>query len=246
MVEQAAASIEAKDTVDYKELSFGEDLGKGSGGKVRVATWKKIGKKVAVKEYHGSRFSDGTARDEWLLNRVLKPHPLIMASLGTFSKPHLGMILELMEGAKAVGGSPSLDTCTRDAPPAQPYSWQMVLQVAQTICTACRHLHEQNITHGDVYLHNTLVDPNGSVKLSDFGAGYAYPKKLKTQIEGLEVRSFGWLVDDLCRYSSEDAKKAKCWPKMGDIIARCTKSGSPSSLPTFKKLEAELTAIAPV
>ena len=57
--------------------------------------------------------------------------------------------------------------------------------------------------HGDVYLHNTLRVPavggasHDVVRLSDFGALCAYDRAEFPLMESLEVRSFGWLVDDL-------------------------------------------------
>ncbi|GAB5362452.1 hypothetical protein AAMO2058_000798200 [Amorphochlora amoebiformis] len=229
-------AVSGKSTqVDYKTLSFGETLGEGSGGKVRVATWTTTEKKVAVKEYRGSRFSDGTARDEWMLNTALPPHPKILSALGSFSEPHLGLVLELMENATSVGGPPSLVTCTRDTPPrsGKLLSDVFALKVAKSICEAACHLHKYQIAHGDIYLHNTLTDAKGNIKLSDFGAGFVYPKNLQSMIEGTEVRSFGWLLDDLAKFTESKSQSSLITKGLQRLADSCTKDGEPSKAPNF-------------
>eukprot|EP00466_Bigelowiella_natans_P010566 jgi/Bigna1/87851/estExt_fgenesh1_pg.C_250026 len=248
-----------KEEIDYKSLNFGEDLGEGSGGKVRVATLVKDSKdsskniKVAVKEYRGAHFSDGTAADEWKLNKVLPPHSHILSSIGTFKTPHLGLVLELLEGAKAVGGPPSLDSCTRDtqAKGEGLMNIQFALKVAMAVCDAARHLHKHNIAHGDIYLHNTLKDSKGSIRLSDFGAAFVYPKELQPQMQGIEVRSFGWLLDDLVRFSEvfpakgEVTAETQCsHQSLRSLAKQCTQGGDPAVLPTFDDLAKSLTVVA--
>jgi serine/threonine protein kinase len=38
------------------------------------------------------------------------------------------------------------------------------------VAAALDHLHTQGLTHGDLYAHNLLVDGQGGVLLSDYGA----------------------------------------------------------------------------
>jgi len=235
--------------VDYGDLEFAENLGSGSGGNVRVATWRSKKQRVAVKEYKETSFSDGTAKDEWTINQILPSQAHILSSLGTFSKPHLGLVLELMEGAGPVGGPPSFETCTRDNM-VSPLTPTCALKVAMAVCDACRHLHKHGIAHGDIYLHNTLADRKGNVKLTDFGAAYFYPEELRPWIEGLEVRSFGFLLDDLIRFtktpdSNPDlAKKAAMTLNSLKALARqCMEDGDPAEHPSFEALAKSLTVV---
>uniref|UniRef100_A0A7S2QSU6 Protein kinase domain-containing protein n=1 Tax=Norrisiella sphaerica TaxID=552664 RepID=A0A7S2QSU6_9EUKA len=233
-----AAKAEAKSgegDIDFDKMSIGSVIGGGSGGKVYEALWmshdaqpKQQHKKVAVKLFPGGQFSDGTAKDEWMLNKVLPPHANILSSLGSFREPKLGIIFELIEGATAIGGPPSFDTCTRDTSPkdGKALEPQFALKVAMAVCNACRHLHKHNITHGDVYLHNTLRDHAGDVKLSDFGAAFMYPEDLKPYIEGIEVRAFGWLLSDLLQFSSK---------RMTDLHSQKKAGGAEASKEEKKK-----------
>mmetsp|Transcript_15020 Transcript_15020/g.27041 ORF Transcript_15020/g.27041 Transcript_15020/m.27041 type:complete len:457 (+) Transcript_15020:127-1497(+) len=249
LVEGASGKMSESTTIDYETLEFGDALGEGSGGKVRNAMWKKEMKKVAVKEYRGSRFSDGTAKDEWLLNRSLPKHDNVLVSLGSFSEPHLGLVLPLMENATSVGGPPSLDSCTRDTHPrdmqnTQFYSTQYVTKVALAVCNGARLLHSRCIAHGDIYLHNTLHNPSGSIKLSDFGAAFHYPKELSAEVEGLEVRSFGFLILDLLKFSQVKEKPDETTrSQLKSIANSCTKSGDPKLTGKFADLCEKLEAL---
>jgi hypothetical protein len=53
--------------------------------------------------------------------------------------------------------------------------------------------------HGDLYAHNTLIDNQGNTILGDFGAATMYDFKNidGRKYEMLDVRAFGYLIDDL-------------------------------------------------
>jgi len=61
-------------------------------------------------------------------------------------------------------------------------------------------VHQQGISHGDLYAHNILVNPQSSVLLGDFGAATDFtslPKIQQALIKQLEIRAFSHLAEDL-------------------------------------------------
>jgi serine/threonine-protein kinase len=51
-------------------------------------------------------------------------------------------------------------------------STDSVLQTFRRIASAVQHLHQLGIAHGDLKLHNILMDKEGNPKLTDFGCGH--------------------------------------------------------------------------
>lgn len=76
---------------------------------------------------------------------------------------------------------------------------QQIIAIALGIASAMHHLHERSITHGDLYAHNILIDPQATPLLSDFGAACLYEKGMShaAALERLEVRAFGCLLEDM-------------------------------------------------
>ncbi len=164
LVEAALARIAAGDGVetlaDGGEVEVGEELGRGSGAVVRDGTWR--GQAVAVKVWHDLRSSDGNARDEWQMGQLTGGCADLVRALAAWEAPALGMAVELLRGAGAVGGPPNFDTCTRDTFTEGKHprlSAAAAAHVAAAVCRACEWLHARGLIHGDVYLHNTLRVP---------------------------------------------------------------------------------------
>lgn len=203
--------------VHFGDVVLGDRLGSGAGATVYRGEWR--GQAVAVKIWDGERFSDGTARGEWAVNRVAGApgHEALVGLLGAFDSPRPGMLLELLSDASAAASPPSFATVTRDATPSlggkgPTYRPKAAASVALAVASACEYLHSRGLSHGDVYLHNTLVVINGpdkdcaselrEVRLSDFGAAAAVDDPA---FEKIEVRSFGWLLQDLLESLPEGA-----------------------------------------
>ncbi|CAJ1374566.1 unnamed protein product [Effrenium voratum] len=230
----AAASL------DFSEVTLGPKLGSGAGATVYQGTWDQ--RSVAVKIWDAERFSDGTALTEWGANRVASSpgHEALVAVLGTFEEPR-GMVLELLPEAKAAGRPPSFASVTRDAAPvAGDPRWTpgAAKRIAGRVAQAAEYLHGKGLMHGDIYLHNTLVictpgagDGGTEVadcRLSDFGAAAAVDSE---QLRRLEVRAFGWLLQDLVESGGEGAEMEL----LKELRARCG-AADPLQLPSFAEL----------
>jgi serine/threonine protein kinase len=74
------------------------------------------------------------------------------------------------------------------------------LRIAKGIASAAEHLHEQGITHGDLYGHNILLNDRGDCLLGDFGGAsfHATTDNAQTRaLQRIEVRAFGILLGEL-------------------------------------------------
>jgi hypothetical protein len=190
-----------KSTVSLDESRI---LGKGASG--IVYSGKYAGQDVAVKLFHQqSKGSDGRPEDEAAINALVEHH-LVVSALGVFlcdeKEKHEGMVMQLLEGAKAVGKVPSFDTVTRDAGPdgAIELDRESVLSIVWNVATALEHVHTKvDVSNGDVYLHNILMCNGGIARISDWGASFIYDGNhdYAPIFERIEVLAFGRLVQDL-------------------------------------------------
>ena len=124
------------------------------------------------------------------------------------------LVLELLEGEwSELGGLPSYETCTRDTySPEQAalFRPRFVLSALQGVARACEHLHMHQMTHGDVYAHNTMVEvATGSPKLGDYGAAYSYAplSSAAPLLERIEVRAYGSMVEEMAERLEDEASR---------------------------------------
>lgn len=243
---------EGPKTVDFSEVTLGDRLGSGAGATVHQGTWHD--RKVAVKVWDSECFSDGTAVGEWAINRVASNpgHVSLVGVLGAFDEPKRGLILELLQGATAAAGPPTFSTVTRDALPCHGgpgprYAIAAVQEIALAVASAAAYLHEKGLMHGDIYLHNTLVVLDGpnkdaanvkDVRLSDFGAASAIENP---SLRKLEVRSYGWLLQDLLEARTEPSSEleASSLKLLQEIRTQCGEA-VPENLPNFADIVRKL------
>ncbi len=104
------------------------------------------------------------------------------------------------------------------------------------------HLHANNVSHGDIYAHNTMFNEQYDVLFGDFGAATnlaMLTQEEKKRIELIEVRAFGCLIEDLLSTVSTADKQNELFNKMSDIAARAINTDI-ASRPSFKELSALL------
>jgi len=108
-----------------------------------------------------------------------------------------------------LGNPPSLETCTRDVfDETKAFTEAQLLKIAKSMASVCAHLHQKGINHGDFYAHNILINENADTILGDFGAASFYDVNLPIahNIERIEVRAFGCLLEDLLALVSTNEK----------------------------------------
>ncbi|MGF1520487.1 MAG: leucine-rich repeat-containing protein kinase family protein [Nodosilinea sp.] len=193
--------------VPWHDLTLGDVLGQGASGVIYRGVWQQSEAEtpVAIKLFKGAMTSDGLPLDEMRACIAAGAHPSLIGPLGKIvehPEQKNGLVLPLVPPTyRVMGGPPSLESCTRDTYPAETaFGWDVALGIATGVAAAAAHLHQRGILHGDLYPHNTLINPAGAAYLSDFGAASFYRPgdPAGAALERLEVRAFGCLLEDLC------------------------------------------------
>ena len=104
----------------------------------------------------------------------------------------------------------------------------IAIQIALGIVSAARHLHARGITHGDLYAHNILVNPDGLSLLGDFGAASFFSlddapqsQQLAQALQAIEVRAVGCLFEELLARSEADEGSRLALNALAELTATC-------------------------
>ncbi|AZD30625.1 leucine-rich repeat-containing protein kinase family protein [Pseudomonas chlororaphis] len=206
--EADAAALESVAQIPWAELDVQQRLGEGASGVIHQARWQRPGQasvEVAVKLYKGSMTSDGSPLHEMNACISAGRHPNLIRVEGRISdhpQGQNGLVMQLIEPSyRNLAALPSLASCTRDVyDESTRFSADTVLRMARGIASVGAHLHHQGITHGDLYGHNILWNPEGECLLGDFGAAsfHALADTEETRaLQRIEVRAFGILLEEL-------------------------------------------------
>jgi hypothetical protein len=199
-------------SVQLTDLKLGQQLGQGASGVIYQGRWLEhmdgqadlaSHEQVAVKLFKGSVTSDGYPSDE--LNCCLTggSHKNIIKAVAKIPNPQqLGLVMELIPPAFVnLGLPPSLKTCTRDTfPEGTEFSISTIQSIAQQMISALQSLHENEVSHGDIYAHNIMFNQFDQVLFGDFGAATCFSglaAHLKQGLITIEMRALGYLLDDL-------------------------------------------------
>jgi hypothetical protein len=210
--------------VQLTDLKLGQQLGQGASGVIYQGQWlghmdgqKDLARreKVAVKLFKGSVTSDGYPSDE--LNCCLTggAHKNIIKAVAKITNPQqLGLVMELIPPSFVnLGLPPSLKTCTRDTfPEGTEFSISTIESIAQQMISALQSLHENEVSHGDIYAHNIMLNQFDQVLFGDFGAATCFSglaADLKQGLITIEMRALGYLLDDLLNNMSVKPMQAK-------------------------------------
>ncbi|PMY65413.1 MULTISPECIES: leucine-rich repeat-containing protein kinase family protein [Pseudomonas] len=206
--EADAAALESVVRIPWAELEVQQRLGEGASGVIHQARWQPPGQapsEVAVKLYKGSMTSDGSPLHEMNACISAGRHPNLIRVEGRISdhpEGQNGLVMQLIEPSyRNLAALPSLASCTRDIyDESTRFSADAALRMARGIASVGAHLHHQGITHGDLYGHNILWNPQGECLLGDFGAAsfHALADTEETRaLQRIEVRAFGILLEEL-------------------------------------------------
>ncbi|WP_082653608.1 leucine-rich repeat-containing protein kinase family protein [Pseudoalteromonas sp. H71] len=218
-------------------------IGQGASGVIHLAKAEQTS--VAVKLFKGAITSDGYPLDE--VNCCLQAgnHIHLINVLSYIEQSEqLGLVMELIDtNYTNLGLPPSLQTCTRDTfNDGCNYPIEGVYKIAKQMANTLTHLHDNYVSHGDIYAHNTMINEQYDILFGDFGAATnlamlsAYQQQ---RIQLIEVRAFGCLIEDLLSTVSSADKQNDLFDKMSDIAARAINTAI-ASRPSFKALNALL------
>ena len=212
--------------VSLDDLQLHEKLGDGASGEIYRATWLasiyKMPKQVAIKVYRGAVTSDGYAYDELAIAMRVGMHANLVRSLAyVHDAKTVALVMGLIPaGYRNLGLPPSLESCTRDTfEQGRELTLAEVAKLAAQMESVLAHLRARQISHGDLYAHNVLVDENAQMLLGDFGAAayYGYlPFNIQQGITVIEKRALGYFIDDLLRLCvCDDAQQSafNSWQK---------------------------------
>lgn len=206
--EADAAALEATPLIDWSALRLEQRLGEGASGVISRAQWQRDDGSqvlVAVKLYKGEMTSDGSPLHEMNACITAGLHPNLIRVEGRIHghpDGQQGLVMQLIDPSfRNLAALPSLASCSRDVYAEDcRFSAEVALNIARGIASAAEHLHQQGITHGDLYGHNILLNDQGDCLLGDFGAAsfHATTDTLETRaLQRLEVRAFGVLLGEL-------------------------------------------------
>jgi hypothetical protein len=228
------------------EINRSKVLGQGASGVVFSGRYK--GDDVAVKLFkEQSKGSDGNAEDEMSINSIVD-NPYAISAIGVVEKNGRKemLVMKLLKGTSPLGEVPNFDTVTRDAGPS-PLSRKIVdkntlLTTIWNVASALDYIHNSiGVSHGDVYLHNVLIDGEKVSRISDWGASFAYDRNNIEQaelIEKIEVLAFGKLVQDILSWHPSLIQEGPFEELLDEII-----QPEVSKRPNFKEIKEKLEHI---
>lgn len=240
--------------VSLADIEISQQIGEGASGVISKARWinqpaSLMGSDldIAVKVFKGEVTSDGYPRDE--LANCLKAgeHSNLIKVVAQITEADtLALVMELIPSTfYNLGLPPTLVTCTRDTfKEGSQYLPSEVAKVALQMADMLAHLHQNGVSHGDVYAHNTMIDDTASVLFGDFGAASnlcLLPADQQVMMEAVEVRAFGCLLDDLLTLAQSD-KPIELFSVLVELKDQCM-AADMTSRPTFNNIVRRLHAL---
>jgi tRNA A-37 threonylcarbamoyl transferase component Bud32 len=246
--------------VALADIQLAELLGEGASGLIYRGDWLAqphslmgTDNHIAVKIFKGDVTSDGYPQDELdCCLRAGEQENLIkvIATLDqTDTEKKLGLVMELIPASfYNLGLPPSLITCTRDTfNEGTVFDAYTIVKIAAQMANALSHLHQNGISHGDVYAHNTMINDQADMLFGDFGAAtnlMFLPESQRESMECIEVRAFGCLLDDLlCLNKAVDSSKPThlmeenyLWAALVELKSQCLSHDFSTRL-SFKEIQ---------
>lgn len=203
-VSRVAVSQHALPEMSWNDVDGGELIGESPSSQVFAGVLKKTQQPVAIKIYKGGIVSDGFPEDDMRASIAAAGHSQVTRVIGTLENEGIVMERIPLEYTQ-LGLPPTLDSITRDSfTPGQQRDATYLKNVLADVARAAEHLHSRGIMHGDLYAHNILTNADGHSIVADFGAASFYDPSADKTRELIDVRAFGYLVDDLLRHHSSD------------------------------------------
>lgn len=186
---------------------FGENLGAGAGGSVRIVSRLSDKKMFAVKEFR-AKYQNESKRDyakkitgEYCIGSTLK-HPNIIETIEIcYENDRIYQVMEYCDFdlfAIVMSNKMSreeIDCCFKQ------------------ILSGIYYIHSIGLAHRDLKLDNCVVDRRGIVKIIDFGSAvvFSYPfTKTLIEAQGV-VGSDPYLAPEVCVFNKYDPRPVDIW-----------------------------------
>tara|TARA_R110001583_G_scaffold69129_7_gene196228 strand:- start:7832 stop:9070 length:1239 start_codon:yes stop_codon:yes gene_type:complete len=225
---QSQIKIKAVPSIEASSYCLGDVLGQGASGVIYKAGWHKpqnqFPEEVAVKVFKGEVTSDGYPQDELQACLKVGNHTNLVQSLAQVENSgELALIMNLIPAHyKNLGLPPSFKSCTRDTfPDGFSLSIHQIEKIVQQMQKVFEHLHLNQVCHGDLYAHNTLVDEQANIIFGDFGAASMYHMLSSAQqqkIKLIESRALTYFIDDLLSICIDEEKSHVIFQKFKALI----------------------------
>ncbi|MCW8345602.1 leucine-rich repeat-containing serine/threonine-protein kinase [Vibrio sp. ZSDZ65] len=204
---QSDINIQSVPKIKATSFTLQETLGQGASGVISKAIWNQaqatLPQEIAVKVFKGQVTSDGYPEDELQACLKVGNHPNLVQSLAqVHEENYLALIMNLIPAHyKNLGLPPCLDSCTRDTfEPDFTLPIEKIEKIVTQMEDVFEHLHSNQVCHGDLYAHNTLVDEAGNIIFGDFGAATMYhmlSSQQQNKVKAIEQRALKHFIDDL-------------------------------------------------
>ncbi|MFT6801391.1 MAG: hypothetical protein ACJA2N_000562 [Salibacteraceae bacterium] len=216
------------ESFNWEDFKIRELIGEGASGLISKATWNIKNENIAIKVFKGDVTSDGLPEDEMEISIAAGSHESLIPVLGKI-KAHpenkSGLLMKLISPTFInLGNPPNWETCTRDVFDEESnFSGEELLKIAKSIASVCSQLHKKGINHGDLYAHNILINKSAECLLGDFGAASFYDVNsvVASNIERVEVRAFGCLLEDILGFVSGTDFNNELRYKWQELLSSC-------------------------
>jgi hypothetical protein len=191
---------------EQQDIVLNEQIGQGASGVIYQGKLNNADTDIAIKVFKGGKTSDGYPEDELNACLTAGQHENLINTFAHISEPDfLALLMDLIPaGYENLGLPPNYETCTRDTfVEGTQFSIETISNITKQLADVLSHLHNQQVSHGDFYAHNTMINEQGHVMFGDFGAAtqlHNLSGVQQQQFERIEVRAFGNLLDDLLNY----------------------------------------------
>ena len=244
-------------TVKLSQCQLGKLLGQGASGWIYqarlhtellpAALTALADNDVAIKLFKGMVTSDGYPADELDCCLSAGEHPNLINVVAQINQPEqLGLVMELIPADYAnLGLPPSLQTCSRDTfEPNTRFSESRIIKIATQMADILAHLHQNGISHGDIYAHNTMINKQDNVLFGDFGAASnlrQFSPERRGLMQAIEVRALGYMVEDMLNLIDHPVSpKAEA---LHQLVQDCLHANL-NARPSFNELKQQLASMA--
>ncbi|MFT6691693.1 MAG: serine/threonine protein kinase, partial [Colwellia sp.] len=180
----------------------------------------------AVKVFKGELTSDGYPEDELQACLKVGSHTSLVKSLAQINEKNcLALVMQLIpERFSNLGLPPDFDSCTRDTfEVGFSLPVQQVSKIVEQMQSVFAYLHKNQVSHGDLYAHNTLLDQNANIIFGDFGAATMYHmlnKEQQAQVQKIEQRALNHFIEDLLSICTEQDRDSSEYALLAESITK--------------------------